>query len=1682
MYSRNTSVWGPSAVEFLKAKKPDIFIFQETHKASDESHDLLASCKGQGYKAVLTPARKSDKSEKAGGVIMGTQEATIPCSRSLRHLAKYEDQAVGQRRSQGFAKGPIDFHDMVVQQICSASGTSLTVVGIYLDASIGLVGQNLVKLHTLAKLLSMVRGPWIVIGDWNATPQELAQIGWLQINGGKILTASNRSYTCTLGQGRMIDYAVISGSAEYLIKEVKADDTGPWKAHYGISVIIDLSAEATQCRMLVLPRPHRHPQAAKKEPDPNSKRSRLRREAADTRRAQSDKEPAQIEPGPREGRQQRVIKFTCPPSLAGLDSDLELEPSSDEDETVQLEPAANSEEQEPEISCRFKGGSAEQLWETCYEDTPEYLPIWAKPSRCIEESIAFRLGPRDAVGLGVRYGRWVTAVEKYFNIQYDIPIEDRRQYEGRGLGVKTRIGHVRPKVSFQYSDTAVTWWSTVAAWAQELEHSVQHGFVERATEVRKRLVDAAGNIPISSHMPLPPRPRDKWTRSLRSAGEWSGQYLAEASAKLQTMADRGARSLGRTNQLNFDEWLEKAHKNTPGMLHRLIKDRTAEVSEVHEQGSVPPHRRDGGNICFLSLPTAGAGHHEQGETTCDRVQLMDNKAKLWSNKWQGTLEWDRLKGLFGRCREQAREFPREPLTDERLQTVFRHTPEKKAKGVDMMGSGDFRRLPAGARKVLLELYDSVESRVAWPWQTLTALINLHRKPSGDDRSIGILTMFCRVWCAARSEWPADWTRQRAGAWDTAVAGSSAIRVALLRAFRDETISLGGTSELAAASFLWDIEGFYDALDPVLILEEGLKVGFPPQTLAMEMLLHLTARFLKDEGACSEAVHAIISILAGARSAVDFSRCVLYSLMEKITIGNPTVMATSWVDDVVQRAEGLKQRVLEDLVGAGVQFFEGCKRLKLKVASKSTVISTNRQLALDLSEAMSSRGVTVKASRVAADLGIDRGAVRRAKPKHAARRQAAARKFTRINKLVGKKARLRKMGIRLALSGAIPQETYAGRVFGTAPSALAIRRRRLGKLMLPTFGRCLDTVLQLELGRGDPAFATVFEILEGWIDILAVADLRTRAKSAWKKVVLKLKSRTRRGRWMAVTGTTHAMVATLLDLGWDPVGPWHWVSDSGQVYKAQEDQLTGDREDWSDLKEALASSIEQQLWKRASKHYQGGGLEEGADTTRLRRYLKRLGKKGDSRRRAAALTVATGGAWTRTRLQDHGMDIDTVTCQRCDQGAAETPLHRYYKCPANDCLANCKNSEPLAQRAIRTAEDQPAVWYRGLIPSGWTAVPDPPEEPETFEWGAAPEPSCWLEGVQFGSGDGAGTAGCTDPRLQRFTWASVAFDMSQASQGLGEAQPVCMRGGGVQGKQSVNRAEAMALRGFLGMCNGGAAVYVTDSSYVDKGVRKVQKGQLPRTHRDVWKEIATRLRDLHLVVVSVNSHLTAAQYQELGQHPVYVWMNGVADLLAGQIAKKVALPEHRAMSIDFAEGIGMSILRRLTEIQLDVQEKDIRTRPPPKPRTKRIRDSWGQSLRQSDHKITRTTAGWKCGACLAVGSSRRAVKTWIAAPCTPAVQRGLQTAATKVRVGWQDIHESHNAVYNQETGTYYCEKCGCTGKKMLRGLAKPCSGRLNRYGRQNKAKIAAGEAPGTSSSTGPKAFTKAYKPRRRKRCW
>eukprot|EP00959_Pyramimonas_sp_CCMP1952_P379002 7938920-Pyramimonas_sp.AAC.1 len=94
------------------------------------------------------------------------------------------------------------------------------------------------------------------------------------------------------------------------------------------------------------------------------------------------------------------------------------------------------------------------------------------------------------------------------------------------------------------------------------------------------------------------------------------------------------------------------------------------------------------------------------------------------------------------------------------------------------------------------------------------------------------------------------------------------------------------------------------------------------------------------------------------------------------------------------------------------------------------------------------------------------------------------------------------------------------------------------------------------------------------------------------------------RRRGVTGITRAMVVTLLDLEWQPLGPWHWASKEGEVFGGDDEHALDDDVDLSDLKAATNSTIEVAQWARAAQHVAGGGLEEGAD---LRSAMGKVGK-------------------------------------------------------------------------------------------------------------------------------------------------------------------------------------------------------------------------------------------------------------------------------------------------------------------------------------------------------------------------------------------------------------------------------------------------------------------------------------------
>ena len=54
-------------------------------------------------------------------------------------------------------------------------------------------------------MLSRISGPWLLAGDWNCTPDELAATGWLQLVGGEIVAP--KTATCN---DRILDFFVVA--------------------------------------------------------------------------------------------------------------------------------------------------------------------------------------------------------------------------------------------------------------------------------------------------------------------------------------------------------------------------------------------------------------------------------------------------------------------------------------------------------------------------------------------------------------------------------------------------------------------------------------------------------------------------------------------------------------------------------------------------------------------------------------------------------------------------------------------------------------------------------------------------------------------------------------------------------------------------------------------------------------------------------------------------------------------------------------------------------------------------------------------------------------------------------------------------------------------------------------------------------------------------------------------------------------------------------------------------------------------------------------------------------------------------------------------------------------------------------------------------------------------------------
>ena len=101
-------------------------------------------------------------------------------------------------------------------------------------------------------------------------------------------------------------------------------------------------------------------------------------------------------------------------------------------------------------------------------------------------------------------------------------------------------------------------------------------------------------------------------------------------------------------------------------------------------------------------------------------------------------------------------------------------------------------------------------------------------------------------------------------------------------------------------------------------------------------------------------------------------------------------------------------------------------------------------------------------------------------------------------------------------------------------------------------------------------------------------------------------------------------------------------------------------DWG-FWQAIRASNEGQLWKKASRHEMGAGLDGVADLITLFKHDRFLHKKGMNAARGMLLAGAMASCWTQVRRYRAGL-VESLLYPRCNE-EDEDMHHRIWHCRA-----------------------------------------------------------------------------------------------------------------------------------------------------------------------------------------------------------------------------------------------------------------------------------------------------------------------------------------------------------------------------------------------------------------------------------
>ena len=224
----NPNAW-PGAVEYMSTTAADAIMVQETRVAAEETAAKETSMNHGGWKVSVGKCLYGEGGGRSSGAAVGCR-THIGLGESCSD-DDLPEVLVGRFR---------------VNHMGAVCKGGLHIASAYPINGIGINHpKNLDIMQGIASVLRTLHGPWILGADFNCTPQQLRDTGWLDLVQGVII--ESRVETCN---GRVIDFFVVSNNFARNIAGIKVVEDALCNPHKPARLYTHAKSRAISVRTL----------------------------------------------------------------------------------------------------------------------------------------------------------------------------------------------------------------------------------------------------------------------------------------------------------------------------------------------------------------------------------------------------------------------------------------------------------------------------------------------------------------------------------------------------------------------------------------------------------------------------------------------------------------------------------------------------------------------------------------------------------------------------------------------------------------------------------------------------------------------------------------------------------------------------------------------------------------------------------------------------------------------------------------------------------------------------------------------------------------------------------------------------------------------------------------------------------------------------------------------------------------------------------------------------------------------------------------------------------------------------------------------------------------------------------------------------------------------------------------